>query len=146
MACFFVRESVFESLWSGFISAKKIVFLFWACCMGTPFLHKLGQKMVFFRSFSNFFFRTTRFQLKLLILIESFNIFHQKPAKKIKVGVVLGQNLGQIKPNIVKKVKKWALSIVSFFIFYMGNTFNKAESSGCTNTWVEMYPGIDSWV
>ena len=26
----------------------------------------------------------------------------------------MGQNLGQIRPNVVKKVKKWALSIVFF--------------------------------
>ena len=37
--------------------------------------------------------------------------------KKIKMGVVLGQNLGQIKPNVVKKVKKWALSIGVFFSY-----------------------------
>ena len=38
--------------------------------------------------------------------------------KKIKVGVVLGQNLGQIRSNVVKKVKKQALSL-GFFIFYL---------------------------
>ena len=51
-------------------------------------------------------FRTTGFQLKLLRSIESLNIFHWKPAEKIKVGVVLWQNLDQIRPNVVKKVKK----------------------------------------
>ena len=41
------------------------------------------KKMIIFRGFINFFFyRTTGFQLKLLILIESPNIFHWKPAKK----------------------------------------------------------------
>ena len=45
--------------------------------------------------------------LKLFILIESSNMFHWKPAKKkIKVVVVLGENLGQSRSNIVKKVKK----------------------------------------
>ena len=34
------------------------------------------------------------FQLNLLILIEFPNILHWKSAKKIKLGVVLGQNLG----------------------------------------------------
>ena len=56
------------------------------------------------------FFRNTRLQLKLLIIIESNTIFHWKPAKN-KVGVVLVQNLGQIRSNVVKKVKKLALSI-----------------------------------
>ena len=40
-------------------------------------------------------FSVTGLQLKFLILIESHNIFHWKPAKR-KMGVVLGQNLGQI--------------------------------------------------
>ena len=31
--------------------------------------------------------------------------------------MVLGQNLGQIRPNVVKKVKKWALSIAFFSYF-----------------------------
>ena len=60
------------------------------------------------------FFRTTGFQLKLLILIESSNIFHWKPAKNIRMGVVLGQNLA--KCNVVKEVKKWLLSISFFHI------------------------------
>ena len=45
--------------------------------------------------------------LKLFILIESSNMFHWKPVKKkIKVVVVLGKNLGEIRSNVVKKVKK----------------------------------------
>ena len=104
---------------------------------GDPiFAHKLGQKMVIFRGFSRteyiIFFRTTGFQLKLLILIESPNIFHWKPGKKIKVGVVLGQNLGQVTSNAVEKIKKRALSIVFFSYFTWGIPF-KAKSSGCTN-------------
>ena len=46
-------------------------------------------------------------------------MFHWKPAKKIKVGVVLGLNLGKIGPSAVKKVKKQALS-VSFFHILLG--------------------------
>ena len=34
----------------------------------------------------------------------------------MKVGVELGQNLGQIRFNVVKKVKKQALSLVFFHI------------------------------
>ena len=110
------------------ISAKKNC-LFWVWPMGTPFLHKLGQNMIIFR-FQQISFRTNRFQLKFLILIESPDIFNYKTAKKIKVGVVLGQNLDQIRSNVVKKVKKQALV---FFIIYMEIPF-KAKSSGCTNT------------
>ena len=62
---------------------KKNCFLFWVWPIGTPFLHKLGQKIVIFKGFSNFFSELpTGFQLKLLILIESPKIFHWKPAKK----------------------------------------------------------------
>ena len=43
---------------------------------------EVGQKMVIFKGFSTCFFRITGFQLQLLILIESSNIFHWKPAKK----------------------------------------------------------------
>ena len=117
---------------------KKIVFFFWVWPMRTPILHKFSQKMLIFRGFSKFFFRTTGFQLKLMILIASPNIFHWKPAKKIKVGLVLRQNLGQIRPNVVKKVKKLVFVNRFFFIFYMGIPF-KAKSSGCTYTWVEIY-------
>ena len=79
--------------------------------MGTPFLHELGQKIVIFSGFSKKNFRTTGFQLKFLILIEFPNILHWKPAKKIKLGVVLGQNVGQIMCNVVKKVKKQVISL-----------------------------------
>ena len=50
-------------------------------------------------------------------------MFPWKPDKKIKVGVVLGQNLGQIGSNVMKKVKKWTLSIVFLFIVYVGDAF-----------------------
>ena len=39
-----------------------------------------------------------------------------KPAKEIKVDVILGQSLGQIRPNVVKKVRKQILSIGFFHI------------------------------
>ena len=37
-------------------------------------------------------------------MLSEFSIFHRKPAKK--VGLVLVQNLGQIRSNVVKKVTK----------------------------------------
>ena len=74
--------------------------------MGTSFLNKLGQKIVIYGGFSKKIFRTTGFELTFLILIEFPNILHWKPAKKIKLSVVFGQNVGQIMSNVVKKVKK----------------------------------------
>ena len=88
---------------------KEIVFLFWAQCMGSPFLHK---------RFQQFFLRTTGFQLKLLILLQYPKIFNWKLAKKIKVGMILGQNLHRIRPNVTKKVKKQALTIRFFYILH----------------------------
>ena len=41
------------------------------------------------------------------------------------MGVVLGQNLGQIRPNVVKKVKQWALSIVFFLYSTWGIPFKE---------------------
>ena len=93
---------------------KRQRFFFWAWPMGTLFLQQLGQKVVIFGRFSKKDFRTTGFKLKLLISIKSLNIFQWKPAKKIKLGVVLGQNLGQIKSNVVKKNKETGI-INDFF-------------------------------
>ena len=59
--------------------------------MWTPFL-QLDRKMAIIRGFSKMFSKLLDF--KVLILIEFPNIFHWKPAKKIKVGVALGENLG----------------------------------------------------
>ena len=50
-------------------------------------------------------------QLKFLILIEFLNILHWKPAKKVKLAVVLGQNLGQIMSNVGKKVNRQSISL-----------------------------------
>ena len=46
------------------------------------------------------------------------------------MGVVLGQNLRQIRSNVVKKVKKWALPSV----YFTWRIPFKARRSGCTNT------------
>ena len=71
--------------------------------------------------------RTTGFQLKFLILIEFPNIVHWKPVKKIKLGVVLGQNLGQIMSNFVKKVKKQVISL-GFFSYFTWDNLLKQEA------------------
>ena len=62
------------------------------------------------------FFGIAGFQSKFLKLIEFANIFHWKAAKKIKVGLVLRQNLGQPRPDVMKKVKKQALPLGVFHI------------------------------
>ena len=50
------NKKSFESLESGFsISEKKIVFCLGRGSWGTPFLHKLGRKIVIFRGFSKKF-------------------------------------------------------------------------------------------
>ena len=54
-------------------------------------------------------------------------MLHWKPAKKIKLGVVLGQNLGQIMSNVVKKVKKQAISL-GFFHILLGDYLLKQEA------------------
>ena len=105
---------------------KKLIFIL-GVAHGNPSFAKVRPKNCNFFRFKQFFFRTTGFQLKLLKFIESPNIFHWKPAKKIKVGVVLEQTLGQIMSNVVKKLKKRALSI-GFFIFYMENTFHSIKA------------------
>ena len=46
--------------------------------------------------------------------------------KQIKVGVVLGQNLGQFRFNVVKKVKKQALSL-GFFHILLGEYLLKQK-------------------
>ena len=70
--------------------------------METPVLHKLDQKIVIFRGFGKIF-QNYWIPIKFLILIKFPNILHWKPAKKDNLGVVLGQNLGQIMFNVEKK-------------------------------------------
>ena len=62
----------------------SVKFYFFLVCASS----ELSAKMVFFRGFTNFFFRSTGLQLKLLILIEFSNIFQWKPGKN-KVSAVL---------------------------------------------------------
>ena len=94
--------------------------------------------MAIFRGYGTFFFRITGLQLQLSILIKSSNLLHWKAAKKNKVDVVLGQNLGQIMSNIVKKVEKQALSTVFFFFFSyftLGYLLKKKEVVVQTPEW-----------
>ena len=67
------------------ISLRKLFFVL-GTARGGPFLHELGPKMVIYQ----ISFKTTGLQWKLLILIESPNIFYWKTAKIDKVFLVLG--------------------------------------------------------
>ena len=96
---------------------KKNCFLLWAWPMGTTFLNKLGKKMVIFRGFSKIFLELLDSNQSYQYQLNPQTCFTRNLAKKFKVGVALGQNLGQ-RPNVVKKIKKWALSIAFFHILH----------------------------
>ena len=59
-----------------------------------PFLVQIGSNKTILKRFYQLYFRTTGLQNKLLILIESPNIFHCKSAKKGQVGEVFGAKFG----------------------------------------------------
>ena len=67
---------------------------------GPLFVQVGPPKIAISRGFTTYF-KTTGLQLKLLVLIESPNIFHGKTKKKNKVGVVMGKNLSQITGFII---------------------------------------------
>ena len=94
--------------------------------------------MVIFRGFSKIFSNYwIAIKVFSILLIDFPNIGSQQ--KKIKMGAVLGQNLGQIsRSNVVKEVMKQALSLGSFSNFTREMPF-EAESSGCKTTCMERY-------
>ena len=59
--------------------------------------------------------------------MNSLTFFIGNQQKQIKLGVVLGKNLGQIMSNVVKKVKKQAISLGLFHIL-LGNYLLKQEA------------------
>ena len=97
-------------IWFCYFCKKNLSFVL-GVAHNDSFCAPVAPKNGNFQRFYNFFFRTTVLQLKLLKLIKSTNIFHWKSEK---VGVALGQYLCQIRSNVVKKVKKLALSIGFF--------------------------------
>ena len=62
----------------------------------------------------------------LLLLIEPPNIFHKKLPKNQSGCGIRDKIWGRLGSNILKKLKKLALSI-DFFIFCMGNTFKSKK-------------------
>ena len=77
-------------------SCQKIFFSILGGTHNDPFSVQTGPKGTIFERFYQLFFRTAGLQHKLLILIQSPNIFHWKSAKKGKVVVVFGSNF---RPN-----------------------------------------------
>ena len=66
---------------------------------------QIGPQKTLFKRFYQLFSRTAGLQHKLLILIsESPKIFHWKSVKKVKS---LGQNLDQIRSNVINKQRNW---------------------------------------
>ena len=83
----------------------------------TSFLCKLDPKNNFLEVL-DLGFGSAGLQHKLLTLIESPNVFHWKSTKKVKCVWSVGQNLGQILYNVVRKQRKTGISVV-FLIFSM---------------------------
>ena len=127
----FLNTQVPQLLWLEMALFSKKFFVL-GMAHEDPSFAQVGLKNSNFQRFQQNFFRTNGFQLNFLILILFPNIPHWKPAKKIKLGVVLGQNVGQIMSIILKKVKKQVI-LLSFFIFTWGLPF-KARSNGCKTT------------
>ena len=76
-----------------------------------------------------------------MALIKSPNILHWNQ-KRNKVVVFLGQNLGQIRSDVVKKVKKQALSKFFFSSYFACGISFKTNISGFTKFWVEIRASI----
>ena len=79
-----------------------------------PISAQVGPKSgnFYFRGFSNFFFflRTSGFQLELLKIIKSLNLFHWKPAKKTKKVIF---TLATLLPTQFSLKTKFLTTIVS---------------------------------
>ena len=91
---------------------QKIFFPILSVAQNHPFSVQIGPK----NNLYQLFFRTAGLQHKLLTLIVSPNIFHWKSAKKVNWVWSLGQNLGQISSNVVKKNKETCISMAFFHI------------------------------
>ena len=99
-----------------------------------PFSIQIGSKKTIFKRFYQlfFFFKTAGFQHNLLILIVSSNIFIGNQSKKVKWVWSLGQTLGQIRSNVVKKAKELVFHILHEAYIY------KQKGKGYRKTWVKI--------
>ena len=78
-----IKQKLSERWWSAFdISAKKEKKNILGVAHNDLFSVQIGSKKTILRRFYQLFFRTSGLQHKLLKLIVSPNIFHEKSAKK----------------------------------------------------------------
>ena len=83
-----------------------------------------------FQKFQQFFFIITRFELKLLTLIKSSNIFHWKPAKKKnESGPDLGANFWRNQVHFCEKSKETGI-INRLFSYFTWGIPSKGKSRG----------------
>ena len=95
--------------------SEKNCFFVWGMAHTDLFCASWVQKWQFLEVLP-IFFRTTKLQLKLLILIESPNIFHWESAKK-QSGCGLGTKFGPNWVQCSEKSKK--TGIINFFFSYL---------------------------
>ena len=108
-------------IWFCYFCQKKLFWVYSSSSPCWPLLHKLGDpKNSNFLRFYNFF-RTTRLQHKLLILIEFPTIFYWKSAEKSGCSLS-GTICNKMGPMLWKKTKNLPLS-KGFFIFCIRSTF-----------------------
>ena len=97
---------------------------------------QIGPQKTLFKRFYQLFSRTAGLQHKLLILIiESPKTVHWKLVKKVKWVGSLGQNLDQIRSNVINKQRNWYFN--GFFSYFLLGIHLQARFSGYRNTSVE---------
>ena len=119
--------------------------------METPFLDRLGQKILIFRGFGNFFFlKTTGFLLKFLIWTEFPNIPNWKPAKKTTTKNLIRCALGaKFGPNYVQCYEegKETGNIIRFFSYFTwGLPFKESAKLCGLHGLMGWMGGMGAWV
>ena len=106
---------------------KKIVLFILGVAHEYAIFAKVGPKNGNLQGFQQKIFRTTGFQLKLLIPIESLNIFQWKPAKKNQSGCGLGVKFGQNYAQCCENSKETGIIIKVFFHILHGEYLLKQK-------------------
>ena len=107
---------------------KKIVLFVLGVVHGYAIFAKVGPKNGNFQGFQQKIFRTTGFQLKLLISIESLNIFHWKSEKKNQSGCGLWAKFGQNYSQCCENSKETGIIIKFFFHILHGEYLLKQKA------------------
>ena len=116
---------------------EKNCFSFWMCSKLTPYLQKLGPKIILSIFFQNHWILIESI---FSVLIESPNIFHYENWKKKKrqSGRCLREkHLGHIKSNVVKEKKETGI-ISTLFSYFAWEIQLKRKKSGHKDTWVKI--------